>query len=370
MITMASRHVKLVDLLLMFITFHTICNGENCESIEGTWYNELGSQMEIFHNQNGTLTGQYWTAVERNDGWLRRNATTLSGTAQFGNAANSVFSFNVLYNDGGSSCSWTGQCYMCDGVEVLETSWLLHARVDECGRLWAATYIGKNTFTRHEQPPVESGRRRKRNAEHNRLAEHTDITPDPSLSFQAGDQSAVNAREECSLDGDWFNQLGSSMTLKTYPDRTVSGVYRTAVESCEGAAGGPESPLYGVANNVQLNNSIAWHVVWSEGRSVTGWVAQCHVCNGQEVLYSQWLLRSTVGSCDDDWKSTRYGQDVFTRTRKSSHELSKRYAEGGDKADVQDSVRCGSTNAVTKASMDLTLAKFLSFCAFLGTMIF
>ena len=37
---------------------------------------------------------------------------------------------------------WTGQCLACDGIETLETSWLLRSFVDSCIDKWKSTRIG------------------------------------------------------------------------------------------------------------------------------------------------------------------------------------------------------------------------------------
>ena len=42
--------------------------GENCQDLNGAWYNELGSEMIVTHTENGEFTGEYRTAVERDPG--------------------------------------------------------------------------------------------------------------------------------------------------------------------------------------------------------------------------------------------------------------------------------------------------------------
>ena len=37
---------------------------------------------------------------------------------------------------------WTGQCLACNGIETLETSWLLRSFVDSCIDKWKSTRIG------------------------------------------------------------------------------------------------------------------------------------------------------------------------------------------------------------------------------------
>lgn len=38
--------------------------GEQCQMLDGVWYNEYGSQMKLNHNEDGILFGQYTAAAE------------------------------------------------------------------------------------------------------------------------------------------------------------------------------------------------------------------------------------------------------------------------------------------------------------------
>lgn len=44
----------------------------------------------------------------------------------------STFGFIVTQNNGKSTGSWSGQCHLCDGQEVLYTTWTHRLRVDTC----------------------------------------------------------------------------------------------------------------------------------------------------------------------------------------------------------------------------------------------
>ena len=60
--------------------------------------------------------------------------------------------------------------------------------------------------------------------------------------------------------------------------------------------------------------AFAFSVVWRTGISTTVWTGQCLVReDGQETLLTSWLLRSSVNTCIDKWKSTMIGRDTFTR---------------------------------------------------------
>ncbi len=48
------------------LTIISVINvGINCKSLDGIWYNQLGSEMILNHTRDGLLFGEYRTAVER-----------------------------------------------------------------------------------------------------------------------------------------------------------------------------------------------------------------------------------------------------------------------------------------------------------------
>ena len=63
--------------------------------------------------------------------------------------------------------------------------------------------------------------------------------------------------------------------------------------------------------------SCAWAVAWTNpygnAHSSTGWTGQYQTDEfGEEEIYTLWLLASEM-SPQNDWQSTRVGQDTFTR---------------------------------------------------------
>ncbi|XP_041073212.1 avidin-related protein 1-like [Carcharodon carcharias] len=127
----------------------------------------------------------------------------------------------------------------------------------------------------------------------------------------------------CNMTGFWRNELGSVFYLSEAEDLTLNGQYLTAVEAAREEAG-PErqAQVIGIRNNGReptFSMSTAW-----AGGSITSWVGQCLLLEGgQQVLKTTWLLRSLATSLQDDWKSTRIGQDTFRQTNgailKGSH---------------------------------------------------
>jgi len=122
------------------------------------------------------------------------------------------------------------------------------------------------------------------------------------------------------FNGYWYNQHGSELFLEQSAEGHLQGEYRTNVESSNGIAGTTHSPVKGSVSG----NIFSFQVTWQGGRSVTTWTGQYHTrCSRQSlfykpsqsnsVLHTTWLLTTAVESCDDAWKQTRIGQDVFTR---------------------------------------------------------
>jgi len=157
--------------------------------------------------------------------------------------------------------------------------------------------IGRDTFTRYEQRPgmpKPSGN-------------PPTIPPPTTIEFKP--------RQPCDIVGNWYNSVGSEMIIKQNLNGVITGEYRTAVEREKGAAGNTHSIVFGISAHGNVNGTFAFFVVWNQGASVTGWVGQCHICgtNKTEILETTWLLRSKVDSCGDNWKSTLYGENSFTR---------------------------------------------------------
>ncbi len=98
-------------------------NGQSCDSLNGTWANELGSALVIDSiGQDGRIIGQYAssTGVDGKvfplDGWINANS-------DFPDEVN--ISFSVRWEGYGSITSWTGYCSeKLEGSEI-KTIWNL-----------------------------------------------------------------------------------------------------------------------------------------------------------------------------------------------------------------------------------------------------
>lgn len=108
------------------------------------------------------------------------------------------------------------------------------------------------------------------------------------------------------LSGDWFNELGSKMTLKV-AGREITGQYYTAVGDAEGIY-----DLSGRTNdgNTILGFSVAWQNSYGDSESATAWSGEYH--SDEDVIVTTWLLTDQTKE-SDDWKSTLVGKDNFQR---------------------------------------------------------
>ena len=52
-------------LRLLGLSFILIVDGKNCETLDGKWYNQLGSELYLKQGSDGVLLGEYRTAQER-----------------------------------------------------------------------------------------------------------------------------------------------------------------------------------------------------------------------------------------------------------------------------------------------------------------
>lgn len=116
-------------------------------SLNGTWYNKKGSKLELIVHQDGTVEGEYHTAVG-----CDQNVFQLTGrtdTEQY--AGSRSIGFVVCWNNARvnlhSVTVWSGQYHTINGEEALSTTWLL-TKESTPENAWASTHIGSDVFLR------------------------------------------------------------------------------------------------------------------------------------------------------------------------------------------------------------------------------
>jgi hypothetical protein len=112
------------------------------------------------------------------------------------------------------------------------------------------------------------------------------------------------------VNGTWWNELGSQMTIST-SGSSVYGTYNTAVGSATG----------------NLGWTVAWTNPYGNAHSATSWAGQYQVDNEGELIYSLWLLASEVPP-SMDWSSTQVGQDTFRRTQPTAEAMAVARVKG------------------------------------------
>ncbi|MCW3104377.1 MAG: hypothetical protein JWO09_2817 [Bacteroidetes bacterium] len=117
-----------------------------------TWYNELGSQMQIqIDPTTGNITGQYTTNVGTGSGQY-----ALVGQVDLVGSQNSnAIGFVVVWTNGtGSSeavTTWSGQ--LINNGTIL-TTWLLTAET-ALPDTWKSTLVGQDVFTQNQPSKAE-----------------------------------------------------------------------------------------------------------------------------------------------------------------------------------------------------------------------
>lgn len=131
-------------------------------NVTGSWYNELGSQMDLNVDNEGSLTGQYWTAVGDAAGrypivgWAEP-AAGLSGSTAVGWA--------VLWRNAGrnshSVTTWSGQYQVINGKDHILALWLLATETSPDDD-WKSMLVGADTFQRTQPSTAQTAVRQAR----------------------------------------------------------------------------------------------------------------------------------------------------------------------------------------------------------------
>jgi Avidin family len=125
------------------------------------------------------------------------------------------------------------------------------------------------------------------------------------------------------IDGVWYNELGSQLTLKVNGNN-ISGTYKTTVGNAKGTyqVCGMRVPGSGKSDEA-IGFVVAWVNDSGSSSSVTSWSGQWQIIDGKEEINTTWLLTSAEPP-EDDWKSTLVGRDIFTRNKPSPKQVKAR----------------------------------------------
>jgi hypothetical protein len=125
---------RMFSLSLLFVSFFTVSNSQNCDNLSGPWINELGSIVEIdsIKTQSGEVFGVYKSSL----GVDGRNFPLLGWTNykdENDKEDHSVIaiSFLVRWGEYGSITSWTGYCSNDAKGPFIKTIWNLVRSVSD-----------------------------------------------------------------------------------------------------------------------------------------------------------------------------------------------------------------------------------------------
>ncbi|KIY65061.1 Avidin/streptavidin [Cylindrobasidium torrendii FP15055 ss-10] len=122
-------------------------------SINGTWYNELGSTVRFDASLNGTLSGQYNSAVgNAKDFYILTGRYETQPLPNRGVTLGWTVNFKNDLRDAHSTTTWSGQ-YFGGEKEEIRTQWLLSRAVRQTDA-WQSTLVGSNVFTRFPPPRI------------------------------------------------------------------------------------------------------------------------------------------------------------------------------------------------------------------------
>jgi len=138
--------------------------GESTCDLRGNWYNQHGSELILNQSADGTLTGEFRTAVKLNRAGQSQEYSERNVEPVRGEIFGKIFTFHVHWREKHAMTTWSGQCQRgCDfgwlrsDRDILHASWMIISSTDQCEDYWSATRIGEDIFTRL---PRKSGPRR------------------------------------------------------------------------------------------------------------------------------------------------------------------------------------------------------------------
>ncbi|WP_435157406.1 avidin/streptavidin family protein [Amycolatopsis sacchari] len=116
-------------------------------SLAGTWYNELGSVMNLTVSADGELSGTYESAVgDAESTYPLRGGYDIAPVSGTGTALGWTVAWHNSFRNAHSTTSWSGQYYGGTGERIV-TQWLLTSGTTPADQ-WQSTLVGHDEFTR------------------------------------------------------------------------------------------------------------------------------------------------------------------------------------------------------------------------------
>nr|XP_054763787.1 fibropellin-3-like [Lytechinus pictus] len=136
--------------------------GATCEEytlcdLEGVWYNSRNDEFTLQKTATGVIFGTYRTRGHILAG-VEDKSFAFGYSVLTGEYPIPTFGLTLVRDFGRSTTCWTGQCQVCDGQEILYSTWINTQAVSTCDEIHLATRIGQDEWTRYQQlrAPQES----------------------------------------------------------------------------------------------------------------------------------------------------------------------------------------------------------------------
>ncbi len=126
------------------------------------------------------------------------------------------------------------------------------------------------------------------------------------------------------INGTWYNELGSTLTIVDNGNGTLSGTYVSGV----GAPAGKSFPLVGSYDpSAPLPVPLGFSVAWDGWSSNTTW---CGLLFEGGAIVTTWILASTINTTTEGWwQSMNVGMDNFTPNQPSRESVEARISMHG-----------------------------------------
>lgn len=111
------------------------------------------------------------------------------------------------------------------------------------------------------------------------------------------------------FSGEWVNELHSTININVLNDGLISGEYSTG-------KGAPTPVEKFAVTGFISNDQISFTVNFGKYGTLTSWVGQLTIEQGQEVIKTTWVLSRNVPDQDEEaqlWGTVMTGSNTFSR---------------------------------------------------------
>jgi len=120
----------------------------------------------------------------------------------------------------------------------------------------------------------------------------------------------------CDIEGTWYNSLGAELKLQRTSNGMLLGEYRTAYERFVGY-NMDLVMVVGYCDVTELFPTFGFSVVRNHGEETISWTGQCHLCDNEEVLLTNWISTEQTNVCMENAQANKIGRDKWTRYTQS-----------------------------------------------------